>query len=399
VAALAYSGAVTSFALGAFVLPGVVLAAVSAATAARLSLWGGLLAGGAVALAFAELVNLLAGNENGPAARSTFAAGLFTAVAVAAVLGPVPAGFLVGAVGVVAGALALGAGSEVGPVAIATTVVAVVALAMVERRRAGWVERPPGRLTVPLLAILVGAAVAAVVLVADRETTAGPAVLSQGSVDDSIRPSGFLELPTLTQAPTRAPTRAPTQAPTPTPSTDRDVSQPVDRPVEDSTPPSTFWLVLAVLVCLLVVAVLTRVLWVALAWRRLRRRLRRGSPHEQVGGAWVWASRRLVAAGLELPISLSVDAVATGQGTSSLPRTVRPPLVALARAAETAIFTPTDGPNQAEVAAAWEAADRAAHAAVGSLGAGGKAKLAVRPISSPPSRPTRLPDDLVEMRS
>jgi len=391
VAALAYSGAVTSFALGAFVLPGVVLAAVSAAAAARLSPWGGLLAGGAVALAWAELVNLLAGNENGPAARSTFAAGLFTTVAVAAVLGPVPAGFLVGTVGVVAGALALGAGSEVGPVAIATTVVAVVALALVERGRAGWVERPPGRVTVPLLALLVGAAAAAVVVVADRETTADPAVMSEAAINDSIRPPRFLELPTLTQAPR--------QVPAPTPSTDKGVSQPVDRPVEDSTPRMTFWLVLAALVCLLVLTVLMRVLWIALAWRRLRRRLQRGSPHEQVGGAWVWASRRLVAAGLELPISLSVDAAATGQGTSALPRTVRPSLVELARAAEAATFAPTDGPDLAEVEAAWDAADRVSHAAVGSLGAAGKAILAVRPISSLPSRPARVSDDLMEMRS
>ena len=287
VAGLAYSGAVTGLALVAFVLPGVLLAAASTTAAARLSTWGGLLAGGAVALVWGEVVNLVSGNGNGPAARSTFAAALFTAVAVAAGAGPAPAGFLLGVVGVLAGALALGAGAEVGPVAVATAVVAVVALAVVERAREAWAERPPGRLVVVLLALVVGAAVAAVVVVADRQTTADPAVLSAGAVDDSIRPPGFLELPTPTPTPTR------TQA------ADQKAPVPAGQAAEDASGSPFSWL-LAVLV-VVVLAVLLRLAWVALAWRRLRRRLRRGSPVERVGGAWVWARRRIVATGLELP--------------------------------------------------------------------------------------------------
>src|SRR4051794_33939464 len=96
VAGLTYSGAVTTLALIAFVLPGVLLAAASTTRASRLSAWGGLLAGGAVALAWGEVVNLVSGDGNGPAARSTFAAALFTAVALAAAAGPAPAGFLLG---------------------------------------------------------------------------------------------------------------------------------------------------------------------------------------------------------------------------------------------------------------------------------------------------------------
>ena len=61
----------------------------------------------------------------------------------------------------------------------------------------------PGRLVVVLLALVVGGAVAAVVVVADRQTTVDPAVLSAGAVDDSIRPPGFLELPTPTPTPAR----------------------------------------------------------------------------------------------------------------------------------------------------------------------------------------------------
>jgi hypothetical protein len=385
VAGLAYSGAVTGLALLVFVLPGVLLAAASTTAVARLSAWGGLLAGGAVALVWGEVVNLVSGNGNGPAARSTFAAALFTAVAVAAGAGPAPACFLLGVVGVLAGALALGAGAEVGPVAVATAVVAVVALAVVARAGEAWAERPPGRLAVLLLALVVGAAVAAVVVVADRQTTADPAVLSAGAVDDSIRPPGFLALPTPT------PTAARTHA------ADQQAPAPAGHAAGDESR-SPFWWLLAVLV-VIVLAVPVRLAWVALAWRRLRRRLRRGSPVERVAGAWVWARRRIVATGLELPINLSPDAVAAGRGTSGLPRSVRPALVRLARTTEVAMFAPSDGPTEAEVTSAWEAADLAAGEAVGSLRVGRRAIMALRPLSSTPSRPAKRSEDLVEMRS
>jgi hypothetical protein len=387
VAGLAYSGAVTGLALVAFVLPGVLLVAASTTAAARLSTWGGLIAGGAVALAWGEVVNLVSGNGNGPAARSTFAAAVFTAVAVAAAAGPAPASFLVGAVGVVAGALALGAGAEVGPVAVATAVVAVVALAVVTRAREAWAEPPPGRVVVPLLALFVGGAVAAVVVVADRQTTADPAVLSAGAVDDSIRPPGFLELPTPTPTPTRK-QAADEHAEAPVPA---------GQAVEDSSGPTLSWLLAALVVVPL--AMLLRMAWVAFAWRRLRRRLRRGSPAEQVGGAWVWARRRIVASGLDLPIALSPDDVASGVGTTSLPRAVRPPLVALARVTETVLFAPSESPTTAQVAEAWATADRAVEGAAASLSVRGRALLALRPLSSTPSWPARSSDDLVEMRS
>jgi hypothetical protein len=386
VAGLAYSGAVTGLALLVFVLPGVLLAAASTSAVARLSTWGGLLAGGAVALVWGEVVNVVSGNGNGPAARSTFAAALFTAVAVAAGAGPAPALFLLGVVGVLAGALALGAGAEVGPVGVATAVAAVVALAVVGRAREAWAERPPGRLVVLILALVVGAAVAAVVVIADRQTTADPAVLSAGAVDDSIRPPGFLELPTptLTAARTHA--------------ADQQALAPAGGHVAEDESRSPFWWLVAVLV-VVILALLVRLIWVAWAWRRLRRRLLRGSPIERVGGAWVWARRRIVATGLELPINLSPDAVAAGRGTSGLPRSVRPALVRLARTAEVAMFAPSDGPTEAEVAFAWEAADLAAGEAVGSLRAGRRAIMALRPLSSTPSRPAQRSDDLVEMRS
>ena len=63
------------------------------------------------------------------------------------------------------------------------------------------------------------------------------------------------------------------------------------------------------------------------------------------------------------------------------------------------MFAPSDGPTEAEVTSAWEAADLAAGEAVGSLRAGRRAIMALRPLSSTPSRPAKRSEDLVEMRS
>ena len=63
------------------------------------------------------------------------------------------------------------------------------------------------------------------------------------------------------------------------------------------------------------------------------------------------------------------------------------------------MFAPVRRPDEAEVAAAWAAADLAAGEAVGSLSVGRRAIMALRPLSSTPSRPAQRSEDLVEMRS
>ena len=72
VAAVTYAGAVTTWAMGLFVLPGVAGAALLATllTARRMS---GMAIGvvGALVLGWAELANIWTGTANGPAARST----------------------------------------------------------------------------------------------------------------------------------------------------------------------------------------------------------------------------------------------------------------------------------------------------------------------------------------
>ena len=73
VAAVSYAGAVTTWAMGLFVLPGVACAALLASllAARRMS---GMAIGvvGALVLGWAELVNIWTGTANGPAARATF---------------------------------------------------------------------------------------------------------------------------------------------------------------------------------------------------------------------------------------------------------------------------------------------------------------------------------------
>ena len=199
VAALAYSGAVTLMALLTFVLPAVVLVVVVTAGVASLSLRLAAASGLVAALGVAEIVNLVSGTANGPAARSTFAAAAFSVLAVTFVLGRAPGLFAAAVVGVVVGALGLGAGAEVAPVAVATAGATVVALAVVEAQDRRWTRRPPQLTTVLVLALLVGALVAAIALRAERRLDGDPAALAPGSVQPAIRPPqllGGLEAPT-----------------------------------------------------------------------------------------------------------------------------------------------------------------------------------------------------------
>lgn len=389
VATLAYSGAVTVVALLAFVLPAVVLVTILTALVSRLSVRAAVVAGLLSALAVSEVVNLLSGTANGPAARSSFAAATFTGLAVAAVLGPAPVLFTAGVVGVLVGALGLGAGAEVAPVAVATAVVTVVALAVVEAQARRWSRRPPQLLVVVLLALLVGGLVATIALQADRQLDGDPAVLAPGAVQQTIRPPQVLG----------DPDPRPTPTVTPNPTSTTTVDDPDATPPAESPPPlRAIWLVVALVVLTVLLSVALRMLWVALAWRLLRRRLRRGSDREQVAGAWVWCTRRLRAAGWPMPHSLSADAVGAGVGTAQLPRAVRPPLRQVAGLTVEAVYSPR--PDDPDAATAWAAADEVGRAAVSTLRPARRLTFAVRPISSVPFRSAaHAPETPEEQRS
>lgn len=385
VASLSYSGAVSLVALLAFVLPTVVLVVLVTTGVARLSLRLATASGLVAALGIAEIVNLVSGEGHGPAARSTFAAAAFTVLAVAAVRGPAPALFAAAVVGVVVGALGLGAGAEVAPVAVATVAVTVVALAVVEAQDRHWTRRPPQLMTVLAFALLVGALSATIALQADRQLEGEPAVLTPGAVQPTIRPPGLLGDPDPTVSPT------PTAVPTP----EADTAAPP--PSESTVPVRTIWLVVLMVVLVLVLGAVVRVVWVALAWRSLRRRLRRGSGPDQVAGAWVWATRRLRAAGWPIPLSLSADTV-TAVGLAGLPRPVRAALRQLAQHTVAAVYAPPTDTLDPE--AAWAAADEVGRGAVRAVPATRRLAFAVRSVNSRPSRSAALaPATLEESRS
>lgn len=370
VAALAYSGAVTVVALLTFILPSLLLVTVVTAGVARRSVRLAAFSGLATALAVAEVVNLTSGTGNGPAARSTFAAAAFTALAVAAASSPAPALFTAGVVGVVVGALGLGAGSEIAPVAVATAVATIVGLAVVEASRRRWTRRPPQLVAVLVLTLLVGAVVAAIALQADRRLDGEPAVLAPGAVQPSIKPPQALG----------DPDSEPTVTPRPSDSADTSAPPPSSEP---DVPVGTIWLVALMVVLTLLVVLALRMLWVALSWRLLRRGLRRGSSSEQIAGAWVWSTRRLRAAGWPMPPSLSADAVSAGHGTNTLPRALRIPLRQVAIATVEAVYAP---PVQTpDPLAAWETADEVGHGAIKALGPTRRLGFALRGISSVPS--------------
>lgn len=385
VAALSYSGAVTPTALLAFVLPAVVLVTVVTAMVGRLSLRLATVSGLLAALTVAEIVNLVSGTAHGPAARSTFAAAVFTVLAVSAALSPWPALFSAGVVGVVVGALGLGAGAEVGSVAVATAVVTVVGIAVLEARDRQWPSRPPQLTTVVVLAVVVGALVATVALRADRLIDGAPDVLAPGAVQPTIMPPPIL---------------GDQNPPTPTPS-----ANPPSRVDSDSTPPmepvmplGTFWFLVLGGVLTLCLCLALRTLWVALAWRLLRRRLRRGSGAAQVAGAWVWSTRRLRSAGWPMPPALSADAVGAGEGLADLPRNVRSALREVAQSTVDAWYAPpVEG---VDPATAWSAADEVGRDAVRALPLARRMGFALRPLTSVPSRSAALaPATREEIRS
>src|SRR4051812_40121011 len=157
VATLAYSGAVTTSALATLVLPAVLGVVLVTLACARIAGPGvAAVVGMLVALALGQVVNVASGELNGPAARSTFLAGVGTAVAVSFAGRLLPAVVCLPIAGVLAGALFLGAAGEVVPVAAVLVTLMALSVPILEssRRRATAVRTT---WLLPVLAILAGA--------------------------------------------------------------------------------------------------------------------------------------------------------------------------------------------------------------------------------------------------
>jgi hypothetical protein len=375
VAAVTYAGAVTTLALLSFVLPGVAIAAFAAAwLATRHRLRAALLAGPLVILGWAELVNVWSGETQGPAARSSFAAGVGSLLTVVAANSRWPGLFLAPLCGTVFGALALGAGGEVRSVAVAVAVCAVVTLGWIGQSQHKWNARPRYGATLVLLPLVAGVAAVGAVVLQKENDSRPPLIIAHGQVDPSVRPAWGDPLTKISKAARRRP-------PVSVPATS-DSEGARGAPARTGSSPSQTWLTMfaaiAVLTVTLVLLALARRLAVQFAWRKVRRRLASGTPTAQISGAWVWARMRLDACRLPLAANVSPDIFMAGHATHDLAPEVVTPLRSLAAAATSAAFSHQRSTTAADVDAAWTAAKRTEAAARQFLTKRGRLRLAFR---------------------
>jgi hypothetical protein len=382
VAAVTYAGAVTTWAMGLFVLPGVAGAALLASLLVARRMPGMALAVvGALALGWAELANIWTGTANGPAARSTLFAAGCTLVAVVFAHSRRPALFLAGVVGVVVGALVLGAAGEVRIVAVAAAVCAALTLGWIEQARRNWTAPPRRVITLVLLSLLAGATAAGAVLLQAQKDQRHPALSTQGREYPGIRPPWTDPLAKTSATPRATTLRAPRPHPKPqTPAR--------SHPASGRKHPSRsiwFYVVAAMVLVTLVLATLmvARLLFARFAWWRVRRRLAAGAPADRVTGAWAWTRMRLEACRLPLAVDVSPDVVVARRAMHDVPANVYAPLRRLAAATTTAAFSREQSPSPGEVAAAWRAAGKTVDSAREGLTRGGRARLAFRvPVRS-----------------
>jgi hypothetical protein len=317
VASAGYTGAVPVRALTGFVLPAVVgCAVVSFALAARGRVVAAVFAGAGVSLAWSALVNVMSGQDNGPAARSSFIAGCCAAIAVALAGSAWPSSFVVPVGGLLVGALALGAGGEVRLPAVATVVVVVIALAVVESTRRNVVGRRRRPAAVPVVAVLVALLAAAVNVLQAQHDARRPSVLDRGAVDPTVRSS----IPDPFPAPSTHRSSHRVVAPDASHSTLTTHGR-ANAAAHDRTTQVFKWILLAVLLLiqLLMLALVGRLIAVRWSWQRLRRRLSQGSAEDRVAGAWTWLRLRLTAGRVAIPAYVSADQAGSLPQTRELP--------------------------------------------------------------------------------
>ncbi len=386
VAAVAYSGAVTIWAVCLFVLPGVAVAALLASplAARRMS---GMAIGvvGALLLGWAELTNIWTGTANGPVARSTVFAAGFTLITVVLAHSRWPALFLIGVAGVVLGAVVLGAAGEVEVVVVAAAVCAALTLGWIERSQRNWSAPPRRETALVVLSLLAGVVSVGVVLLQAQKDSRRPALVAQSREYPGIKPPWTDPLGKA--SPTRSAQRHPSRvAQHPASSAPKPTTAPVTaahNPVSAQKSPRSRVLpdvLIGILLLLLVLALIiaARLLATRFAWRRVRRRLAAGAPADQITGAWAWTRMRLEACRLPLAVDVSPDVVGSRRVRNAVPGNVYTPLKALAAATTTAAFSSKQSLGAAEAAAAWTAAGRADESARELLTRRARARLAFR---------------------
>ena len=295
-ACASYSGAITTLGLFAYVLP-CVLVAMAAGWRWRTNTLPGLMGLPLLALALAEIVNLVSGDGAGPAAKSTAFAATGAGVAMLLAGSQVPSAFLLPLAGLVGGALGLGAAEEVRVPVVVAGVAALATLAVIERDRRRPRQLPLGVLRIGVVIALVGVAGFAAVTYQLDQQTRTPYYLFPDSVRQEIKPPGAPSpSPTASPTPTVSPTPTATASPTPV------ATAPPQHHAGASVDASTVLWVLgfALLPFVLLGLLLLRS---AVSWRRLRRQLL-GSG---AAGAWTWAAARRASVGRGFAVSQSPD--------------------------------------------------------------------------------------------
>jgi hypothetical protein len=334
VASCAYAGVVRLGALLSLVLPAVVITGVVAASVVRRPLTG-LLAVALTSLATAEVVNIISGEFQGPAARATAAGAFLTGIAVILAKGRHSAGFVIAVTGIVCSAMALGGGGQVRTVALATAISATLSLLAVERHRTGD-SRTAGIALAGVFAVLVVLAGAAGALVLQSHSNTRPARIPFPELAQN-RPPAVPGLLAVRRG--AAPAAAVPSA-----------ARPADHPHRGGVLRLLVAGLAAVLVGLVLLTV-GRLAWARLSWRRLRHRRAGGEPADRVTGAWLFAIARLAALGEAVAPSASPDVISRSAAD--------PDLRQLGTLVEQNVFAPTVDVPPATAAAAWAHADNA----------------------------------------
>lgn len=367
IASLCYAGAVSLAALFLYVLPGVLIGAFTSMAGLRSGpWWRGAVFGVLVGLAWAETINIVGGDADGPIARSTFAAAAATAIAVALLSSPVPAAFLIPIAAIVLESAVLGAAGEVSVVALVTTASALVALGIVENRRRRWLVPHSFRAATALLLAVMTLAAGVILLTQQAIHVGQPLVVDANSVNPAVRPPWEPPPPppAPTPTPTASPTATPTASPTATP-TVKPTPTPSPSPTKAPVPPESqdsfvLPLLVRIFLLLLLLALIAFVTWRLIRWwrlRQLRARLRSGTPAEQVVGAWLWTRNRLQARGLPLDPRISPDLIDESTLLALLTPAAQAGMHDLAQLVSDAAFA--GDPHTLDPEAAWAAADRA----------------------------------------
>jgi hypothetical protein len=297
---------VSDLAFFAFLVPALLLAAlatlpssVRGTPATGLPLALGLVGG------WALLVNVMAGQSNGPAARLALVTGLGVVLALATAASRWPATFLIALAGLVVGGLTWGTAGTGEVAAVVTALLAGIALAWLETDHGAWATTIPRLATVPALAALAAGGAGAAIYLQDYEW---PEIV-------------------------------------------------LPEPVELPDVPWWLWLLLGLLLLVVLagLGILARLLYARTRWQAARRQLQAKSPSASVAGAWRWARAGIARYGLPLPAHVAPDLAERGE-LPGIPVKVSAPLRLLAALAVPAAFGATDLAVD-DVDEAWRLAD------------------------------------------